>query len=137
MSRTITEQLRKLVNEETLGKLAPFVGYFGDLAHNGCWGTYWTTSVEDVRKYDGFIVLLVDQHTWSDSGGGIEMSVRVFVVSEGTLSISDKLVYRHHTDQKRDRWELYYRKILDARSIEGKYRIGLENTKGYPGYINI
>jgi len=131
MNEEIMKNLESLgVAKETTEKLRFLKTYFYHGMRGGAFDMNWTHSVIAVRDFGDFVVALVGEHQWSDRGGGIEMSVKIFVEDEFHLSQSESMVYRHCSNPKLDRWDLNFTKIKDACYDSGKYSVCVSTPNG-------
>lgn len=135
--KTISGQLRRL-GVSDLKKFKPLINWFGNKLSGGAFDMYWTHTIEAVREFKHFIVVLLDEHSWSDMGGGIQMSKQIMVIYSGGSICSKDIIYRDMNDPGKDDWRLDFDKIVDARRRRDGFSVKLKNTnRNYWNWIRI
>ena len=86
----------------------------------GAFDMYWSTSITDIKvdatKKVGAV--LYESHSWSDSGGGIGMSVYAKVQYEDVAYTTDVMQFRDSRSASRDAPHLFADSILAVRIVQ-------------------
>jgi hypothetical protein len=126
---TISAQLKKLdYSQELISKATPYLRYCGDEDYRRVWDFTIVTEVKQAMDCGIFLVLLLEEREWSSQGGGIEMASHLAVVSGKKLHLSEKIVWRHRTDQSKDRFGAAWQEIIAAKKTKSGFEVTVKQS---------
>lgn len=85
------------------------------------------------------IAVVMDEHNWSDCGGGIERnnSIKIFNEKLEIIAESAGVNYRHRSDGRYDNYFNEYREILDVKKTSGGFDIKVMTGVGRERTVHV